>query len=803
MRISLGWLAELVDLPEERALVDGLTGAGLPVDKVERLGESLAGVVVARILESHPHPKADRLSVTTVDAGAEKLQIVCGAKNYRVGDLVPLARVGTSLPDGHRIEAAKLRGVESFGMLCSQKELALSEDHEGLWILPPELTPGAELATALSLRDTVLELDLTPNRGDCLSHLGVAREVAAIFSRPLRTPQALAASGRFEGTLPAPPVIEAPTRCGRYQGLAVGGRNLTSRSPPWMSARLEACGVRAINLAVDVTNYVLLELGQPLHAFDLAALKAGVRVRLARGEEKLRTLDGADRILSPDDLLICDGERPLALAGVMGGEASGVAAGTAALYVEAAWFEPRGVARSARRHGLHSESSHRFERGVDPELPPRALARLVALLARAGAEPAPAPAQLAEGTLPARRSVSLRYERVGQLLGDPVPSQESRGVLERLGFGIVEEGPGQVRADVPTFRFDVEGEADLIEEVGRLRGYDSIPATLPGRALPPPREPPQARPLAAARAALEAQGFSEAVNYAFLAGPATEPFRGGTPVALQNPLKSEQGALRTSLLPGLCLNLRGNLAHLSQVAGALPAVRLYETGRTYRWPEAGERPEGPLVERPTLSFVACGTRMPIGWATTREVFDFFDLRGIVDALVERAGIDGAEVAPAAAPFLHPRSASALSIGGKGAGLLGELHPEAARVLDLPPGVFVAELDAEVLFAGAKVPRFRGVPRFPAVLRDIALVVPEATSSEAVSKLLRREGGPLLEAAILFDVYRGPPLREGTKSLAFSLRLRAPDRTLRDEEAEAVQAALVAAARQALGATLRA
>ena len=772
------------------------------MDKVERLGEGISGVVVARILDSKPHPKADRLSVTTVDAGAEKLQIVCGAKNYRVGDLVPLARVGATLPDGHRIEAAKLRGVDSFGMLCSQKELAISEDHAGLWILPPELAPGAPLADALGLRDTVVELDLTPNRGDCLSHLGIAREVAAIFDRPLKALVPGREPARHGGDLPAAPEIRAPERCGRYLGLAVSAEKVAAPSPAWMIARLEACGVRAIGLAVDVTNYVLLELGQPLHAFDLAGLREGVRVRLAQPGEKLRTLDGVTRELDGDDLLICDGDRPLALAGVMGGDASGVGPSTRALYLEAAWFEPRGIARTARRHGLHSEASHRFERGVDPELPRRALDRAVALLQRAGAEPAVAALQAAEGRVPAPRSVLLRFDRVGQLLGPDVPGTESERLLSRLGFGAVEPGRGAARFSVPTFRSDVEGEADLIEEIARLRGYDGIPATLPAQALPPPAPGRLARPLAAARTTLEACGFSEAVNYAFFSGPEATAFPSPEPVALQNPLKAEHARLRSSLLPGLCQNLRTNLARSTREAGAAPAVRLYEIGRAYRWPGDGERPEGPVVERPTLSLIAVGARSPIGWATDRESFDFADLRGVVDSLAERLGLRP-EVAPASTPFLHPRAAAALAIAGKSAGVFGQLHPAIARSLELPPGTFVAELELEPLLSSAPEASFAGVPRFPAVLRDVALVLPEGTAAAEVTSVLRDAGGALLEGLTLFDVYRGPPLPGGAKSLAFSLRFRAPDRTLTDAEASTLHEKLVEAARVRLGATLRA
>ncbi len=807
MRVSLNWLADLVELPPEAELAERLTFAGLEVEKIERLGAGLEQVVVAQILASEPHPKADRLSVTTVDAGSERLQIVCGAKNYKVGDKVPLARVGTVLPDGHKIEAAKLRGVDSFGMLCSQKELALSEDHEGLWILPPELKPGTPVVQALGLADTVFEINVTPNRADCLSHLGVAREVAALFGRSLKTGQGtpFAPSG-VEGhsalKLPALPSIAAPDRCGRYLGQAVaGGTALGQPSPPWLRARLTACGVRALGLAIDVTNYVLLELGQPLHAFDLAEIKTGISVRLAREEEKLKTLDGVERALSADDLLICDGPRALGLAGVMGGEESGVTAATRSLYLEAAWFEPGGIRRMAKRHGLHTEASHRFERGVDPELPRVALERAVALLRLSAPELEVAPLQSTDGHLPPKRWVAFRPERVKRLLGDDVPAEESKRLLASLGLKAQVAPSKSPGYEIPSYRFDLELEVDLIEEIARLRGYDRVPQTLPARSLPPPERPHQ-QALAAIRERLAASGFSEAVNYSFIAGAAATPFGQPAPVALQNPLKAEQALLRSSLLPGLCQNLRTNLAHLNQVAGAAPAIRLFETGRVFAWPDAGERTEGPVRERAMIALAAHGSRSPVGWRSDRESLDFYDLKGVVEAMVDALELRGATFGPASTEFLHPRARAHVLVEGQACGVVGELHPSVAAALELPPGVFVAELDAGRLFERWARPRYAGLPRFPAVLRDIALVVPEGTSAAAVEAVLRAAGGSLLEGLVLFDVYRGAPLRDGQKSLAYSLQLRAPDRTLTDDEAGRVHEAIVAAAKSELGADLR-
>ena len=533
------------------------------------------------------------------------------------------------------------------------------------------------MAEALGLTDTVFEINVTPNRADCLSHLGVAREVAALFGRTLKV-AAPQVEKRIELKLPAPPAIGAPDRCGRYLGQAVtAGPALAKPSPPWLRARLMACGVRALGLAIDVTNYVLLELGQPLHAFDLAEIKHGISVRLAKEGEKLKTLDGVDRTLSGDDLLICDGPRALGLAGVMGGEESGVTAATTALYLEAAWFEPSGIRRVAKRHGLHTEASHRFERGVDPELPVRALARAVELLRLGAPELALAPLQSAEGRLPAKRTVPFRPERVKRLLGDDVPAADSKQLLGSLG--LVSKASGY---EIPSYRFDLEHEADLIEEIARLRGYDRVPQTLPPRSLPPPERPHQ-RPLAAIRESLAACGFSEAVNYSFIAGPAATPFGQPGAVALQNPLKAEQALLRSSLLPGLCQNVRLNLSHLNQVAGAAPAIRLFETGRVFAWPSAGERTEGPVRERAMIALVACGSRSPVGWKGDREVLDFYDLKGVIEVAAQTLALPHVTFAPATSEFLHPRARATLLVEGKPAGVLGELHPSVAAELELP------------------------------------------------------------------------------------------------------------------------
>ncbi len=641
MRVSLSWLAELVEIRDPAAVPDALTFAGLEVERVEQLGVGLEQIRVARILSSQPHPKADRLSVTEVDAGGSRLQIVCGAKNYQVGDLVPLALPGTVLPGGRRIEQAELRGVQSAGMLCSSEELGLGleQPSEGLLILS-QGKPGERFIDALPVVDTILDINVTANRADCLSHLGIAREVAALTGGALRPahpdPRPGAERGRIAASLPGPR-IEDPERCGLFLGQPLSAEALHGPSSFVMRFRLQACGIRPIGLAVDVTNSVMLELGQPLHAYDLDRLHDGIVVRSARPTEKLVTLDGVERQLDPDDLLICDGKLPIGLAGVMGGRATEISSTTRRLYLEAAYFEPTGIRRTAKRHGLPSEASHRFERGVDPGLPERALARAIALLSAAAPGVGVGEVQTATGRLPAPRRVTLKPSRAGELLGRPVSAEELVGRLRSVGVTSASEsaGPGDGEAvfDIPSHRQDLTEAVDLISEVGRLAGYEAIPASAPRHGFAAVPQHPRDRLQAELREALTGAGFSETVHYSFLSGALAEGFRqGGGSVSLVNPLNQERDRLRQSLLPSLCERVRFNLAQLTRDAGVAPSVRLYELARTYRWPENGERAEGPAVENHRLGLAWHGPRFPFGWGSSRELADSSDVRGLLETL---------------------------------------------------------------------------------------------------------------------------------------------------------------------------
>ena len=789
MRISYKWLSEYLELPPVDELARRLTAVGLEVEAIERVGAGLSGVVAARILASERHPDAEKLSVTRVDIGdGAPLQVVCGAKNYQVGDVVPLAKVGTTLPGGTRIERAKLRGVESYGMLCSAKELGIDPDASGLYILPRDVAPGTLIVKALALDDVLLEVNVTPNRPDALSHVGIAREVAAAFGRKV----ALPASRLAEGGGPAADAvrvrIEAPEKCHRYAARVVEGVRI-GPSPGWLARRLEACGIRSISNVVDVTNFVLLELGHPLHAFDLDKVAGReIVVRTAGPGERLTTLDGKDRALDPDDLVIADRDRGSALAGVMGGGQSEIAADTTRVLIESAWFAPPGVRRTSRRHGLKTEASYRFERGADPGMVIAALDRCAAMTAelaggtvRAGVVDANArPFRPAE--------VRLRWERASQVLGMDVPREEARRIL--AGLGLAERESSELGATfvIPSWRQDLAIEEDLVEEIVRTRGYDAIPETLPRLALGTPALPDEAIATARVREALEAVGFCEAVNFSFVSpGDLAAVDAGARPVALKNAISAELGVMRTSLVPSLLRNAAFNLRQ------RVEDVRLYEIARTYTGlPGPGDE---PARERAQVAGVLLGRRSPLSWTVGAERVDFYDAKAAVTAVLDALGVRDVSWSAAAASWSHPRvSAELRAPGGSSYGWVGELHPRVAAAFELPRGLLAFELDLAALLRDAHLsPLYSGVPRFPAVLRDLAVVVEDRVQAAQVLFAVRAE--PLVEDAMLFDVYTGAPIPAGKKNLALALRYRAAERTLTDAEVDAAHAGIVERLRQ--------
>jgi phenylalanyl-tRNA synthetase beta chain len=797
MKISLRWLRELcpVSLSDDE-IAARLTAIGLEVEGRERraIGE---GVVAARVVSRTPVEGSDHLSLCSVDDGQGTHAVVCGAQNYAAGDLVPMARPGATLPNGVVIKRAKLRGVQSDGMLCSQRELGLSDDHSGLMILPRDAKVGTPLDELLGLPDTVLEINVTPNRPDALSHLGIARELSAVTGVAVRMPSAQPAG---KGELPARVEVSDPQRCPRYVARVIEGVRV-GPSPLSAQERLRSCGVRPISNVVDATNLALLELGHPLHGFDLDKL-AGRRivVRRAREGESMTTLDGKERKLSADDLVIADSEKPVALAGVMGGQTSEVGDGTTRVLLEAAMFDPAGVRRTSRRHTLHTEASHRFERGMDERTAELAADRCAELIVQlAGGKLLPGAIDVYP-TPREQAKVMVRPGRVSAVLGVAVGHDEVDRWLRALQLTPVGDG----RWSVPSWRRDLSREIDCIEEIARLRGYDTIPVTLHRAGLGETAAvAPQRRVTAQARAALSAHGFDEAVNYSFLAEKDLLAVSAAKPLRVANPLTSDQGAMRTTLLAGLLRNLGHNRAR------GVHDVKLYELGRVYL-PEADARnPSGALAwpahEPRRLGLVLAGARRAKSWNGGGEPSDFFDLKGAVEDVLEALGVAEVRFAPVTDPALHPASASALVVAGRPAGRLGQVHPAAAAHFEVPAETWLAELDWEALLAHSlALKQLRGVPRFPAVARDLAFVVDAAVPAEKLLEEIRAaDTAKLLEHVALFDVYRGAPVPEGRKSMAFGLSLRAPDRTLTDAEADALCGAVRDRLRQRVGAEIRA
>lgn len=790
MRISYQWLAEYVDgLPSPEELARRLTAVGLEVEGLERRGAELAGVVAARIVASEKHPNAEKLSVTQVDRGdGEPLQIVCGARNYQVGDVVPLATVGTVLPGGTKIEKAKLRGVESFGMLCSARELGLDADASGLLLLPRDLAPGTPIAKALQLEDVLLDVNVTPNRPDALSHLGIAREVAALLGRSVKLPAPRLAEGGGDASDAVRVSIEAPQKCPRYAARVIEGVKI-GPSPGWLARRLEACGVRSISNVVDATNFVLLELGHPLHAFDLDRVAGHeIVVRVARPGEKLTTLDGKERALDPDDLVIADRERGSALAGVMGGGVSEIGPGTTRVLLESAWFAPQGIRRTARRHALKSEASYRFERGADPGMVLPALDRCAALIAELAGGTVRSGVVDVQASPPAPVEVRLRWARPGELLGMPVAREDVGRILTGLGFQVRGQDGEGATFGVPSWRQDVTLEEDLVEEIVRSLGYDAIPETLPRLALATPALPGEAQGVERLRRGLEAAGFSEAVSFSFIAPADQQAYDpAAQPVALANPISAELAVMRTGLLPSLLRAVERNLRQ------RVEDVRLYELARAFRrGPGPGDEPADEWWE---LAGVLMGRRSPVGWSVPAAPVDLYDAKAALEDVLSALAIDDVTYAARAEPWSHPR-ASAAVLGEREAvlGTVGELHPRVAGAFGLPRGVFAFRLDLTALLSHAElVPRYRGVPRFPAVLRDLAVVVADGVEAAEVVEAVEAE--PLVEGATLFDVYTGAPIPPGKKNLALALRYRAVDRTLTDAEVDEAHARIVARMRE--------
>ncbi|KRE88468.1 phenylalanine--tRNA ligase subunit beta [Frateuria sp. Soil773] len=791
MKFSENWLRELVEVKADRAaLAHALTMAGLEVEELTPLGEGLDGVVVAEIVAAGKHPEADRLQVCKVDAGqGEPLQIVCGAPNARVGIKVPLATVGASLPGGIAIKAAKLRGVESFGMLCSAKELGIDADASGLLELPSDAPVGQPLAGYLGLPDATIELKLTPNRPDCLGLVGLAHDVAALFGSRVRAPA------------PAPVPVAGEARRGirleagkdapRYLGRIVEGIDPAARTPLWLAERLRRSGLRPIGAVVDVTNYVMLELGQPLHAFDNDALEGDIVVRHARAGETLKLLDGSEARLDDGFVLIADEARALAVAGVMGGFDSRVTDATRNIFLEAAHFAPAAIMGRARKLGMHTDASHRFERGVDPELPRRALERATELLlAIAGGKAGPVLVAENPADVPRPAPVVLRRARLKRVLGVEVADAEVARIFTALGMRVEALADGW-RIAAPSSRFDIEREEDLIEEVARIFGYDNIPTHTPAGALTLAVEPEARIGELALREQLAARGYHEAVNLSFVAAELLARW-GYTQnlVPLANPLSADLAIMRPSLLPGLIEALRHNRARQQE------RVRLFELARVFA---AGD----PPLETPSLAIAACGSARAEQWGEASRPLDFHDLKGDLDALIAWGGEPQrwSVHADGLPGWLHPGRGARIARDGVTAGYLGALHPQLAKALDLGADVHVLELALEPLLA-RRLPQAQPVPRFPSVRRDIAVDLPEEINWSQIEQAVRGSLGPALSELRLFDRYSGKGVESGRKSLAMGLILQDASRTLTDDDADRFVREAVAVLETACKARLR-
>ncbi|MFA6228680.1 MAG: phenylalanine--tRNA ligase subunit beta [Rhodanobacter sp.] len=791
MKFSENWLRELVAIDADRnTLSHALTMAGLEVEELTPLGEGLNGVVVAQIIAAEKHPEADRLQVCRVDAGlAEPLQIVCGAPNARVGIKVPLAMVGASLPGGMAIKAAKLRGVGSFGMLCSARELGVDTDASGLLELPADAPTGAALADYLGLPDACFELKLTPNRPDCLGLFGLAHDVAALFGSSVAMPAQAATA--VTSTARRGIRLEAGKDAPRYLGRIIEGIDPAASTPLWLAERLRRSGLRPISPVVDVTNYVMLELGQPLHAFDNDSLQGDIVVRHGRSGESLKLLDGSEASLDPGFVVIADEEKALAVAGIMGGFDSRVTDVSRNIFLESAHFAPAAIMGRARKLGLHTDASHRFERGVDPQLPQRALERATELLlAIAGGKAGPLLRAESLVDLPQPHAVTLRRARLRRVLGVSVADAEVTRIFRALGM-LVEPTADGWEITAPSSRFDIEREEDLIEEVARIFGYDNIPVATPAGALVLQVEPEARINELALREQMAARGYYEAVNLSFVAELLLASW-GFTDklVPLANPLSADLAIMRPTLLPGLVEALRHNRARQQE------RVRLFEVARVFA---AGD----PPLETPSLAIVACGNARAEQWGESARMLDFHDLKGDLDALVAWGGEPQrwSVHADGLPGWLHPGRGARVARDGETVGFLGALHPQLAKRLDLGPDVHVLELALEPLLA-RRLPQAGAVPRFPSVRRDIALDLPETVSWSQIQQVVRGTLDERLRELRLFDRYSGKGVEPSRKSLAMGLILQDASRTLTDDDADRCVREAVAALEQSCKAKLR-
>lgn len=794
MKFSELWLREWVNPAiSSEALSGQITMAGLEVDGVEPVAGVFHGVVVGEVVECGQHPNADKLRVTKVNVGGERLlDIVCGAPNCRQGLKVAVATVGAVLPGDFKIKAAKLRGEPSEGMLCSFSELGISEDHDGIIELPADAPVGTDIREFLKLDDSTIEISVTPNRADCLGIIGVARDVAVFYQMPLTEPDMSPVAATITDVLPID--VQAPEACPRYLGRVVKGINVKAATPLWMREKLRRCGIRSIDPVVDITNFVLLELGQPMHAFDLSRIQGGIVVRMAQKDEPLTLLDGTKTKLNDDTLVIADHEKTLAMGGIFGGEHSGVNEETQDVLLECAFFNPLSITGRARRQGLHTDASHRYERGVDPALQHKAMARATALLLEiCGGAAGPIIDVTSEKSLPKAVTIELRREKLDRLIGHHVADTQVTDILTRLGCQVAQKGDHWT-AVAPSWRFDMQIEEDLVEEVARVYGYNNIPDVPVKANLEMTKHREADLSLKRVKNLLVDRGFQEAITYSFVDPKVQSLLHPGEEVLiLPNPISVEMSAMRLSLWTGLLTSAVYNQNRQQS------RVRIFESGLRF---VPDTQANLGIRQDVMLSAVITGNKNEEHWDLARQAVDYYDLKGDLEAILELTGkLDDIQFKAEVNPALHPGQSAAIYLRGERIGFIGVVHPELERKLDLNGRTVVFELLWNKV-ADRVLPDAKAISRFPANRRDIAVVVAENVAAEDILVECKKVGANQVVGVNLFDVYRGKGVAEGYKSLAISLVLQDTARTLEEEEIAATVAKCVEALKQRFQASLR-
>ncbi len=792
MRFSEAWLREWVNPSVSTGeLTEQLTMAGLEVESVQPAAPAFSGVVVGLALSKEQHPDADKLSVCQVDVGGdEQLQIVCGAKNVAAGMKLPVAMVGARLPGDFKISKAKLRGVQSMGMICSASELGLADSSEGIMPLPQDAPVGLDFRDYLVLDDACIDVDLTPDRGDCLSVAGIARDVGVLYRSLLTPPEIESVPATIDDRMEV--ILESPEACPRYCCRVIKGIDQQAQTPQWMTEKLRRSGVRPISPVVDVTNYVMLELGQPMHGFDLARLDGEIHVRSARAGEQLTLLDGSEVETQAGTLLIADTAKPLAIAGIMGGESSAVTDKTTDILLESAFFTPTAIIGKARRYGLHTDSSHRFERGVDSRLQMLALERASALLmAITGGQFGPATEAISEQHIPAIRSIHLRRAQVPRILGVEISDQEIQDILQRLGMTLAPVADGWEVAP-PSSRFDMAIEADLLEDIGRIYGYDNIPENLTAAHASLTSRPETTFNLDRAKDLLVDIGYQEVITYSFISPDVADLISPGfAHIELANPISSDMSVMRSSLWPGLLNALQYNLARQQD------RLRLFESGLRFVRNDAG------IQQQPMLAGLVNGLVYPEQWAETARKVDFYDLKGDVEKILALAGVSlDFSFTQIEDPALHPGQAAAIVLGNNEVGRLGLLHPAVQAKLGLPDNIILFELQLEGLACTGNLPAFHPISRFPVIRRDLALLMDRDLSFAEVEACARQVAPEIVQDIRVFDVYTGENIDSNRKSLALSLILQDYSNTLTDQEVEDVSQIILGALQSKLSARLR-